>query len=94
MACLEGRARRGRSSDGKTGVALRREGDNCARVLTGDSIEESSELDSVVLEILETSGVYSLPLLCEGVASPENKRDNSGPSSFSLGFGCAMLEDD
>ena len=82
-------------SEGGTGATLCRDEDNCARVLTGDSIEESegsSELASVVLEALENSGAYSLPPLCEGVVSPENKRDSSGPSSFSLGFGCTVLK--
>jgi hypothetical protein len=97
MASLEGRECRGPRSGGGIGAALcRDEDDNCARVLTGEAIEESegsSELDSVVREILETSGVYSVPPLCEIVVSPENKRDNSGPSSLSLVFGCAVLED-
>jgi hypothetical protein len=80
-----------RCSDGVTS-ACRYEDDNCARELAGDSIEESegsSELDPVVLEMLETSGVCPPPS-CETVVSPENKRDNSGPSSFSPVFDRAM----
>jgi hypothetical protein len=97
MASLEDCLCRGLCSGGGTGTALDRdEDDNCARGLTGDSIDESegsSELDSTALGFLETCGVYSLPPFWEGVVNPENKRDNSGPNSFSPMCGCLAPED-